>query len=95
MPGLLFGTPAFELAAGHYSIRVLGDFVGESGNAWMDVVSQGGRWRLGSYPLLPGVGTVGAFNLVLDEDTRDVQVRIMVDAGARLLFQSLEIVPAT
>lgn len=94
MPGLLFGTPAFELAAGHYSIRVLGDFVGESGNAWADVVSQAGRWRPGSYPLLAGVGTIGEFNLVLDEDTRDVQIRIMVDAGARLLFQCLEIVPA-
>jgi len=61
----------------------------------MDMVSQAGRWRLGSDPLVAGVGTIGVFNLVLDEDIRDIQVRIMVDAGAKLLFQSLEIAPAT
>jgi hypothetical protein len=95
MPGLLFGTPTFELAAGPYSIRVAGDFVGGSGSAWVDVVSQAGRWRLGSDPLVAGVGIIGVFNLVLDEDIRDIQIRIMVDAGAKLLFQSLEIAPDT
>ncbi|TCV95768.1 hypothetical protein EC912_102112 [Luteibacter rhizovicinus] len=93
MPGLLFGTPAFELAAGRYSIRVDGEFASGHGRAWIDVVAQEGRWRLGSDPLIPGTGVIGTHDLVLDEDIRGMQVRIMVDADAKVLFHTVEIEP--
>ncbi|HVI53956.1 MAG TPA: glycosyltransferase family 1 protein [Luteibacter sp.] len=92
VPGLLFGTPGIEVAAGRYSIRIAGDFPVGSGSAWVDVVAQAGRWRVVSDPLVHGVGTIGALDVVLDEDISDLQVRIMVDAEAELVFRSVEIV---
>lgn len=93
VPGMLFGTPVFELAAGHYSINVTGEFTNGQDGAWLDVVAQDGRWRLGSGPLTHGARSIGTLDIFLGEDIRDIQVRIMVDAGATVSFRALEISP--
>lgn len=94
-PGLLYGTTAFELGAGRYSVRVAGEFSGESGAAWIDALAHDGRWRLGSAGLSHGQGTIGQLELLVEEDVRDMRVRVMVDADAHITLTSVEILPVS
>lgn len=91
VPGLLFGTPAFELASGSYTVEIAGEYAGGDGRAWMDLVAQNGRWRIGSTPLLARAGTLASFDFTIDEDIRDMQVRIMVESGVDMKFRSMDI----
>jgi glycosyltransferase involved in cell wall biosynthesis len=93
-PGLLYATPPFEMSAGSYEVRVVGERAGSEGSAWVDVEAHGGSWRLASELLTAGEGTIALVQVRLAEDVRDLRVRLMVDRDADVTFTSVEISPA-
>jgi hypothetical protein len=93
-PGLIFATPAFEMSAGEYELRLIGSRDGEGGSAWVDVEAHGGAWRLASAQFTPGEGLIGRIDIRIPEDVRDLRIRVMVDSDAIMAFGSLELSPA-
>lgn len=92
--GVLFGTPPFSVTAGDYEVHVIGERAGVKGRAWIDIEAHDGAWRLASMELIEGEGVIAMVPLHLDEDVRDLRVRIMVDADAAVTFGSVEISPS-
>lgn len=92
--GLLFGTPAFAVTAGDYHVRIMGERTGGEGHAWVDIEAHDGAWRLASTELTEGEGVIAMVAIRLDEDVRDLRVRVMVAADASVTFGSVEISPA-
>lgn len=96
-PGFLVHGPYVALPAGIYRVTVRGSAIG--GTGWADVCHQGGTARLGYHPFGPTKGSTSdtLADLIIrnDSDVTNLEVRVWVDAGARVTVSEVAIVPQT
>ena len=93
-PGFLVYGPYAVLPAGQYRCRVLGDWLQPGGAAVLDVVVAQGVQTLAHRELEPPQavpGRLAELELVLAVDATDLEVRLWVDADARLAFLGIEL----
>lgn len=91
--GLLYGTPPFSATAGSYVVSVHGQYLGDDGKAWVDVVTTRGTWRVARADLGRGNAKLAELRVELREDASDVEVRVMVDGQVAIAFDRVDVVP--
>lgn len=95
--GFLLYGPYVPLEAGLYRIDLYGIWDGKAGAAWMDVCSAAGTDKHGRCDLVASTvgleGLLGHIELALDDDVRDLEVRVGVYTETRMRVRALEIHP--
>ena len=93
--GFLVYGPYARLPAGHYRLRVLGQWHGaEDTDAYLEIVASQGQ-RLLLHALLVRAEAAGdcllATNFVLEADVADLETRLFVDARTQLSLDGIEL----